>query len=355
MWASYLGSLPLSPRRFHPLPTYLQLSFSTLRVANPSFIVFLSGTDVTGSLNIAMSFLVSQLTMIFLPLLALLLSRDVRAQVTFVPPAVPLAVRSPYLNCWLQNATFGQTWPTSFNNSQVCQYLTGRGILISGFLCQILGWSVLVRVDGLTYSFLGDVLPNLYNGTVNFTSIAITPTQTAVTARAGPMQVNLTFLNPIEVRIHVSITFYVYIRIILSPEIGSSNPSHSHTWLSPRTPLTAQVTLCRYIQISAEVRPVVLRNPSLRLSLVTEWSSGDRSQTIQWSSTSNADVIFHLVTLQTPTVFTETINQAEWGTLYYAMKAVRDSYQTTFLLDLVVVYAGRKCHIPNRVGCLLSG
>ena len=74
-------------------------------------------------------------------------------------------------------------------------------------LCQILGWSVLVRVDGLTYSLLGDVLPNLYNGTVNFTSIAITPTQTVFAARAGPMQVNLTFLNPIEVRFHSSVTF----------------------------------------------------------------------------------------------------------------------------------------------------
>ena len=77
----------------------------------------------------------------------------------------------------------------------------------SSSLCQILGWSVLVRVDGLTYSFLGDVVANLYNGTVNFTSIAITPTQTAVTAQAGPMQVNLTFLNPIEVRFHSSVIF----------------------------------------------------------------------------------------------------------------------------------------------------
>jgi hypothetical protein len=220
----------------------------------------------------------------------------------------------------------------------------------SSSLCQILGWSVLVRVDGLTYSFLGDVLPNLYNGTVNFTSIAITPTQTVFAARAGPMQVNLTFLNPIEVRIHSSVTFNVYIRIILSPEIGSSNPSHSHTWLSPRTRLTAPVTLCRCIQMSAGVRAVVLLSPSLILSLVTEWNSGDRSQTIRWNSTSDADVIFHRVTLQTPELFTEVIDQAEWGTLYYAMKAVRDSYQLTFLLDSVMD-AGGKYHVSNCRGC----
>ena len=142
-----------------------------------------------------------------------------------------------------------------------------------------------------------------------------------------------------------------YIRIILSHKIGSSNPSHSHTWHSPRTPLTAKVTLSRCIRMSAEVRTIVLRSPSFLLSLVTEWNSGDRSQTILWSSTSNSDVIFHHVTLQSPKLFTEVINQAEWGTLYYAMKAVRDSHQYSFLLDLVMIYAGARCHVPNRVGC----
>jgi Domain of unknown function (DUF5127) len=102
--------------------------------------------------------------------------------------------------------------------------------------------------------------------------------------------------------------------------------------------------------MSAEVRTVVLRSPSLLLSLVTEWNSGDRSQTIRWNSTNDADVIFHLVTLQTPALFTEVIDQAEWGTLYYAMKDVRDSYQLTSSLDLVMVYAGGKYHVPSRVG-----
>jgi hypothetical protein len=65
-------------------------------------------------------------------------------------------------------------------------------------LCQILGWTVLVRIDGLTYEFVGDETA-VVNGTVNVTNIVVTPTQTMVAAQAGPMQVNLTFLNPIEV------------------------------------------------------------------------------------------------------------------------------------------------------------
>ena len=157
---------------------------------------------------------------------------------------------------------------------------------------------------------------------MNPTSYTITPTQTVVTGQAGPMQVNLTFLNPIEVRFHSIFTFNVHIRITLSLKIGSSNPSHSHTWLSPQTRWTAQVILCRYIQMSAEVRPIVLQSPSSLFSFALEWNSGDRTKTILWSPYSTADVVLHSVTLQTQTEFTEIIDQAEWGTLYYAMLTV---------------------------------
>jgi hypothetical protein len=81
-------------------------------------------------------------------------------------------------------------------------------------VCQILGWSVLVRVDGLTYSFLGDVDPNLVNATVNSTIYWINPLTTILMAHAGPMQVNLTFFNPIEVRSHSSLAFNAYTCIV---------------------------------------------------------------------------------------------------------------------------------------------
>ncbi|KAF8491808.1 hypothetical protein F5888DRAFT_1619585 [Russula emetica] len=231
-----------------------------------------------------MSFIVSQL-IIFLPLLALLLSRNVRAQVTFVPFAVPLAVRSPYLNCWLQDGnpatSFGQTWPTTFNYPQV------------------LGWSVLVRVDNLTYWFLGDGRSYPYNATVNFTSIAVTPTQTVLTAQAGPMQVNLTFLNPIE----------------------------PQDWVKQSIPFS-------YMAFTANSLDGASHAVQVYSDVSGEWNSGNRSHTILWNSTSNADVIFHNVTLRTPAVFTEIIDQAEWGALYYAMKAGDNvTYQIAWAVD----------------------
>ncbi|KAH8980359.1 hypothetical protein EDB86DRAFT_2835394 [Lactarius hatsudake] len=60
----------------------------------------------------------------------------------------------------------------------------------------VLNLVVLVRVDNSTYLFLGNA--STVNTTVNLTNVVISPTQTMLTADAGPMQINLTFLNPIE-------------------------------------------------------------------------------------------------------------------------------------------------------------
>ena len=212
------------------------------------------------------------------------------------------------------------------NNFQSFSGLPSPYILLaikfSNFLCQTLGWSVLVRIDSLTYLFLGDVNPNLINGTVNSTNIMVGPSSSILSGQAGPMLVNLTFLNPIEVRCHSFVQFNVYIPIILSPKIGSSNPSRSRICLSPQSHWTAQVIMCRCIQTLVEVRVIILRSPSCLLSFVTEWISGDRTQKILWNTTSDSSAIFHNVTLQTPTIYTEIFDQPEWGTLYFATPSV---------------------------------
>jgi hypothetical protein len=110
--------------------------------------------------------------------------------------------------------------------------------------------------------------------------------------------------------------------------------------------------LCRCIQTSAEVRAIVLRNPSFHPSFVTEWNSGDRRQVILWSATSNSDVIFQSVTLQTQVLFAEIIDQAEWGTLYYAMQTVSGSCLSFFLPTVYDV--GGQSHLQDCGGSNLS-
>ncbi len=52
-------------------------------------------------------------------------------------------------------------------------------------------------MDGLTYTWMGNY--NTQNGTANVTNIQVTPTRSIFTMQAGPMNVTVTFLSPIEV------------------------------------------------------------------------------------------------------------------------------------------------------------
>lgn len=57
-----------------------------------------------------------------------------------------------------------------------------------------------VRVDGLTYIWTGVDNTTLGGFAANLSSIQITPTRTIFVMQAGPMNVTITYLSPIEVR-----------------------------------------------------------------------------------------------------------------------------------------------------------
>ena len=186
-----------------------------------------------------------------------------RAQQALFPAAIPLAVRSPYLSCWDQttNGTnLGTQWSTTSDQGRVRCFPFREAAKVN--VSQVLGWTVLVRVDESTYSFLGDAPGGsaIMNGTVNVTDTVITPTQTVVAAQAGPMQINLTFLNPIEV-LNPLLTLLMISAdaFLLSPETGSSSQSRSHTWPYLHNRWTVQLMMCRCIRTSAEVHGFNLR------------------------------------------------------------------------------------------------
>jgi len=70
-----------------------------------------------------------------------------QAQQAFYPVGIPLAVRSPYLSCWLplsNGSAWDRTLPTTSDLSQVCSFLQPRDnalipiffrILVGAFLC----------------------------------------------------------------------------------------------------------------------------------------------------------------------------------------------------------------------------
>ena len=61
-----------------------------------------------------------------------------------------------------------------------------------------MGWNAGIRVDGQAYNLFG--ASDIANYTsANQTSVLFTPTRTSVLLTAGTVDVNMTFLSPIEV------------------------------------------------------------------------------------------------------------------------------------------------------------
>ena len=64
-----------------------------------------------------------------------------------------------------------------------------------------MGWNAGIRVDGQAYNLLG--IPGVTNHTnANQKNVLFTPTRTSFLLTAGTVDVNMTFLSPIEVSIH---------------------------------------------------------------------------------------------------------------------------------------------------------
>ena len=174
--------------------------------------------------------------------------------------SIPLMVRSPSLTCWglprpldIDQAitilpitmTCDQSdWGITLN--EACYLLDRHNTKLTAF--QSLSLRVLVRVDNNTYPLVG-VDP----GDIFINNTAISPSQTKITAEVGSMQINLTFLNPIEVRTRVTR------RCQIKPR------NHWMVWL----------ILYRCIRISAQVSEleVVVVPTPLYLKIVAVWSS----------------------------------------------------------------------------------
>ncbi|CCM02776.1 uncharacterized protein FIBRA_04884 [Fibroporia radiculosa] len=186
---------------------------------------------------------------------------------SFWPAALPVAVRSPYLSAWQYTnagaavlSTYPQTWPTGTNN---------------------LGWVGHIRVDGTTYRWLGAA--TYASTTANLTSFEVTPTRTIFNVQAGPMDVTVTFLSPIE-------------------------PSD---WVRQSIPFS-------YVAVNASSNDGKAHVTQFYSDITAEWASGNRSEVITWSTTETDEVIFHQIQVETPTPYTEVNGQTDDGVVYFS-------------------------------------
>ncbi|KAF7378302.1 hypothetical protein MSAN_00255600 [Mycena sanguinolenta] len=192
------------------------------------------------------------------------------AQQTFFPSAVPLAVRTPTSNCWLDTRNGSNpmtTWPTFWNDQH------------------ILGWAGYIKVDGLTYHWLGSPVPG---NASTWIETQVTPTQTILTVQAGPMQLNVTFLSPIE-------------------------PSD---WGRQSFPFS-------YVYLDGTATDGKPHSVQLYSDISGEWVTNSFSTGIQWSTTKTSNTVFHQVGSTTPTSVFEDV--AEDSVAYHAISSVSDA------------------------------
>ncbi|THU85437.1 hypothetical protein K435DRAFT_685590 [Dendrothele bispora CBS 962.96] len=190
----------------------------------------------------------------------------------FTPSTYPLAVRSPYLNTWVDatgsnGAILAHDWPKHWD------------------LNQTMGWCGMARIDNTVWQWLG---PPNSSSTIKIPSIQtsiVTPTRTIFELVAGPMLLNISFFNPIETE-----------------------------------DLTRQSIPFMYLSLSAHSLDNQDHKIQIYSDISAEWVTGDRVNSIvQWNTTFTSSTIFHQSYLQNPQSMVEVANQAQDATVYYAM------------------------------------
>ncbi|RPD57640.1 DUF1793-domain-containing protein [Lentinus tigrinus ALCF2SS1-6] len=187
---------------------------------------------------------------------------------TFFPASVPLSIRSPYHSVWYTSTNtsgpISGSWPRFWGQQS------------------IVGWAGLIRVDGATFQWMGQ--DSIADGNATVTDIQITPTRSVFFMQAGPLNLTVTFLSPIE-------------------------PSD---WVKQSLPFS-------YLSLEAHATDGAQHSIQVYSDITGEWLSGDRSMPMQGSCQTTSSSIYHEFALQNPQPNVEINHQASDVTAYYAM------------------------------------
>ncbi|KAI8458118.1 hypothetical protein BY996DRAFT_4577608 [Phakopsora pachyrhizi] len=217
-----------------------------------------------------------------------------------LPPAIPLAVSSPYLSAWLANdenesarngdlklsGRWPQFWPIQFPANKQSAYQ--------------LAWSGMIRIDGACYQFLGKPASSLVPSTqseqlpeildADQISMTYTSTQTIFEFQAGPIRFKVKFLSPIGSRgdmLRHSLPFsYMTIEIIEPTEEPKNHQ----------------------IQIYTDIQ--------------ADWASGDHNSNCTWELQESDRVLSYQVQKKNQVPLTEAWEYPEWGQAIYATPKV---------------------------------
>ncbi|ODA80748.1 hypothetical protein RJ55_03707 [Drechmeria coniospora] len=210
------------------------------------------------------------------------LGPQVAAESTFHParpPAAPLAVRSPYLNVWLNGRSDGG--PSGYLPGSWPQFWSQA----------IQGWQGFVMVDGRTFNWMGGAP----GGTkVDQTAFEYTSTKTTFTFTiAGKLQMSVKFLSP------------VYYDDLRRQSITSS-----------------------YLEVSVKSLDGRSHSVQVYCDVSGEWASGDSSAIVQWETQKKEGIRYHKFFRKDQQKYKEWNQIASWGNWYWATADTADvSYQ----------------------------
>lgn len=188
------------------------------------------------------------------------------------PPAVPLAVRSPYLSTWMPASILAGTW---------ANFWTGRTTAMTGYL----------RVDGVDYLFLGapSVSGHPVSRAVIQRSLTLTATRSEYVLEAGGVRLTLTFLSPVE-------------------------PGD----------LRRQSMPLSYILAAVRSEDGHAHDVGIYFDISGEWAHGDSNTQIRWSqeqiagSGGGPSLTSLSFTPNSPQVLAENGDMASWGTVVFS-------------------------------------
>ncbi|KAI5860315.1 glutaminase A [Durotheca rogersii] len=189
------------------------------------------------------------------------------------PPAIPLAVKAPYLNSWLRVGSDGGSggylagsWPTFWTE-------------------QITGWVGFIRVDGKAYNWLG-APPGV--DLVDQTDFSYTSTRSTFLMNVGgKVEMNITFLSPVT-----------------------------------PTDLKRQSLVFSYLEVGVHSLDGADHDVQLYTDCSAEWASGDQSAIVEWDYKTADGVAYHEFTRQNQQPISEHNEQANWGTWFWSTKDV---------------------------------
>ncbi|KAM5534567.1 hypothetical protein V8D89_011771 [Ganoderma adspersum] len=225
--------------------------------------------------------------LLFLPVYPSLVGAQRPVQTLF-PAAIPLAVKTPYITL-LDKVSPGRhfrvnVWHESMNTSAPLSFSSQYfwNLQVKPKEQATMGWAGKIRVNGTMYRWMGgdgDGTPT------NVTNIQITPTRSIFVMQAGPINLTVTFLSPVE------------------PD----------DWVKQSIPFS-------YVSVEAQSIDGNSYSMQIYSDITAEWASGDRSSQVRWSNTDTGSSIYHDIQLQSPKHdFSEFADQAQDGTVYYAM------------------------------------